>query len=763
MSNETQTHESQPESAQGSNGFDNVAAQYRAMQEAQLLHEETINQLREEVRGQREKLAELANANPAAKTGQVDVVMLRLSELERKIGEGAPDPLINEIAHRLAALENEGPMRGAKDPRVDEALKQIEGLRQKIETAGGKDSRTDDVVLRIASLEGAFRRAAQSRDPEEVQARMDALAEELRSRQESELDDIRAGFTEVVEKASEAAAKIEDNASTAEALDALAERMSKVEQQLGGLAPREQLTAFGEQLAELDRKLAAQNVDEIDSRVRALEERPAPQLDATELEEISNRVEAVEHKLAESDAGSTLEQLQKFEVKLTELESLPQVTQLEQRIESLASQVGESDASQRLLELAGRLRSLENRLDEAPEKGGDDVSELSARLSEVEQATASKASLIDLNRLQSELRSIQTDAGPARGSGDAPPADLTARLDELEKRIVDAESSSRLEDAHARLKDVEEKWAALGDPADIGRRLTVIEMDDKAADPRVDELLQRLTALEEKPFESVSDERLQELSKTVSDLRAELETVSQDRMPALTELPSRLSSLEAQVRELAARPAGEGSQPEGAAELRSELEGLAQRIEQIASQPSAPANDPRVSELIARIDWVERQAATAAEPSSAGLAELRTRLEQLEQGTPSGEDGEGLSAGARAEIAARLSALEEALAAQGQQGQGTGDVEALLHQETERWNQWARSTVEEIGELRDQLGKLGGASTPGIDPEALEAIGIQISNGLNNSEVRSLRAQMYFVYLSIGVLWALILYLLIAG
>ena len=90
------------------------------------------------------------------------------------------------------------------------------------------------------------------------------------------------------------------------------------------------------------------------------------------------------------------------------------------------------------------------------------------------------------------------------------------------------------------------------------------------------------------------------------------------------------------------------------------------------------------------------------------------------------------------------------------------DVEALLRKETERWNQWARSTIDEIGELRGRVDGLGG-KTSGLDAESVEALGIQISNGLNTSEVKSLRAQMYFVYLSIGVLWALVLYLLFAG
>jgi hypothetical protein len=287
-------HSSSPyQGSRVGNGFEATASQYRAMQEAQLLHEETINQLREEVRGQRERLAELARANPMQRAGQLDVVMLRLTELERKIGEGAPDPLINEIVHRLAALENAGPMRGAKDPRVDEVAIQLDALRQKVSETDNRDSRTDDVVLRIASLEGAFRRAAQSRDPEEVQARIDALSEALSARHAAELAQLRTEFGSLSQSTAEAAAKVADAAS-ADALDALSGRLAGMERRLGESRADERLTELGSQLAALDRKLAEQNPAQIDSRVQALEQRVSQDHTDEVVELIAERLSAVE-------------------------------------------------------------------------------------------------------------------------------------------------------------------------------------------------------------------------------------------------------------------------------------------------------------------------------------------------------------------------------------------------------------------------------------------------------------------------------------
>jgi archaellum component FlaC len=774
LSNETQTPVTQPLSAQEGNGFDNVAAQYRAMQEAQLLHEETINQLREEVRGQREKLAELSKPPaPAARGGQVDVVMMRLGELERKIGEGAPDPLINEIVHRLASLENAGPMRGMKDSRVDEVCKQLEGLRQKVEAAGGGDSRTDDVVLRIASLEAAFRRAAQSRDPEEVQARIDSLAEELSSRQETALAELRTGFAEAAQMAAQAAAQAKEGEALTQALRETTARLGAVEARLGEVDSREQLAAFGRRLDELGHKLAesadegietrvsaleegsAQSTsdDGMEARVSALEERATQPPSNAGLEEVANRVDALQQQLEDSSSsssGPSVEQLRELEAKLEQLERSPDVANLQLRVEALAARVADADVPQRLTALGERLQAVETRLEEAPEA-----------------APAGKDLTERLHRLELELRTLQAASNQA-GASAAIPGDLSKRLDELETRIAEAESSSRLEDTHDRLKRVENTWASLGDPAEIGRRLTVLEMDSQpGADPRVEELIQRLIVLESKPFDSVSDSRLQELGETVAALRAELETLPKGPAPLPAELPERLARLEAQVREISTQPASGAGDREALASLQSQIQALGGRMEELASQGGPSAPDSRISELLARIEWIERQASEQPASSAALLDEIKQRLQAVEQGlSDRAASGEPMTSGAMAEIAARFAALEEGLNnAQSQGGGGAAanvDVEALVRKETERWNQWARSTIDEIGEIRGRVDGLGQTSL-GLDAESVEALGVQISSGLNNSEVKALRGQMYFVYLSIGVLWAIVLYLLFAG
>jgi len=89
----------------------------------------------------------------------VEAIKLRLDVLERKIGECAPDPLLNEIVHRFTALENSAGDRGGggKDPRVKELAAEVEKLRMQATSLSAPDPRTDDLVLRIASLESGLK------------------------------------------------------------------------------------------------------------------------------------------------------------------------------------------------------------------------------------------------------------------------------------------------------------------------------------------------------------------------------------------------------------------------------------------------------------------------------------------------------------------------------------------------------------------------------------------------------------------------------
>jgi hypothetical protein len=147
------------------------------------------------------------------------------------------------------------------------------------------------------------------------------------------------------------------------------------------------------------------------------------------------------------------------------------------------------------------------------------------------------------------------------------------------------------------------------------------------------------------------------------------------------------------------------------------------------------------------------------------LEALKRRLTIIEEGATSGRAGGSMTPGMQAELGARLRSLEDALDNLQADGSGADGarVSAMLQKETDRLSQWARGTMQEIADLRERVDSAGGSSRPALDAESVEALALQISNGLNNAEARALRNQMYFVYLSLGVLWALLMYVLFTG
>ena len=77
-----------PSESGGKEGDSIISSQYKALQEAQFLHEETLRQLRGEIQAQKQKISEIADdqQESAQPPARLDAIFLRLSELERKIG-----------------------------------------------------------------------------------------------------------------------------------------------------------------------------------------------------------------------------------------------------------------------------------------------------------------------------------------------------------------------------------------------------------------------------------------------------------------------------------------------------------------------------------------------------------------------------------------------------------------------------------------------------------------------------------------------------
>ena len=153
-----------------------------------------------------------------------------------------------------------------------------------------------------------------------------------------------------------------------------------------------------------------------------------------------------------------------------------------------------------------------------------------------------------------------------------------------------------------------------------------------------------------------------------------------------------------------------------ALDLKAEISGV------LASRPVDAASEAERLELIARVERIERAAAEAAETATAGRAaleaerarsveleaqraELLTRLEQAEAVAGSTSVAEAAVADARAELNARLEALER------------GGTQAEL---AERLEALEQARAAEAAELREEIERIRAAADVRTDLETLQ-------------------------------------------
>lgn len=823
----------EPETAHA-NGWD-VAGQYRALQEAQLLHEETLKQLRDEVQFQKERISELSDlTSSSGHTPQLDAVFLRLSELERKIGQDAPDPLLNEIVHRLAALENNPRQaQGGKDSRVDDLVEQVEKLRRKSSEPVG-DSRVDDVVLRIASLESSNKRANVSSEIESLGARLQEARTELEESRRADLDVFRQELQTLSERV-QALTESDDSA----------ERFESVERRLNELSE-----SSAEARIELETK--------IDDAVERLPEPVDAEQEAARWQALETRLEKIEqgpdpvsetaHTALVEQVESIREQLEQLRERIADIPASSRLADLEARLDEVVSKLSNPEPSEETAALRERIFTLEDRVTgedgygvriSALEDAGpattampeewvqkaerlnerlDELEELVERVSKIERedGDSNRAGLLeltsrlrtlelkgeDLENVTGRVDDLRAELEALRGSGSVgelrtelealkeqsardESEELRTRIGEIAGRLSDIESVNRIESTGSRLDALEDKLRGLDDLSEIRRRLTVLEMGPRDKDStRSDEWIARLEAIEARPTGSggdvdltAVDERLEEIQARLAEVEARPATVvsgdgavDESWRGMLAALEQRLGLVEAaepagadaarlealsdRIAELETRTGEQGAVVVDA-DARARIESLAddfERMRQAAVESGVDAvPDPRVSELINRVEWIEKSA--GGDDGGVDLESLRSRLEALEQQPQGGSPDDDSLRSRMQEMLDRLDHLE---------GQGPGG-DGALQKESERWSQWARSTLEEIGELRRQIEEVqgrspaaaGGGAAGGLDAEAVEAIGASISAGLSKGEVRSLRQQMYFIYFAIGTLLAL--------
>jgi hypothetical protein len=798
------------------NGEATVPEQYSALHQSQSAHDESLRQIREDLQAQRRaasemqsalegKIQQLSGANAGAASaselaallnriqelegrlgrggsqqgggeGRLDAVLLRLSELERKMGEGTPDPLLNEIVHRLAAMEN-NPARNGGDHRVDEVINRISELNRKVEHAGpASDPRTDDLVLRIASMESATRRAVEAEQFESLDERLASI--ESQTRELSTQGDFER-LRERLERLEAEALRAED-----ERFDQLQSRLSDVETRTSETPADPRVDEVQSRLESLEQKLDApaadERVDEVIERLANLEDTVAQPPSDPRIVELADRMTTLDLKLvevksdqrlaeglerlsaleqsSEAERASLRAQMIELEGRLEKATDASELDALRSRLAAIEAAAGEGAADPRVASLLERFTSLEEKLGSLEEKTEDPaadprVAELASRVHDLELRPQESGADPRVEALLARIATLEESTSSA---------DATADITSLRSRIAELEAAGgnvadpRVAELAARLAAVEERAGAAEDPEAGEKVLRVIDrldaLEEKlgeqagqaSSDPRVAELVARLEALEQNPPQGEADPRVDELLSRLNALEQQPKGGAD-----VTELVARLNVLE--------KASGAGAD--------ARVDEVLDRLAAVEKSGGSAAPDKRVTEIIARLDGFEK-AQKSGGSSAAGLEALNERIQALEAGGGGGSS-EGL-ANVQAEFRSRYEDLQHRLQQIEAPSPAGEDVKSLIHKESERWTQWARNTLGEVGELRQRIEKLseggvisnGGSSQGGDVPlsEAMKTLGDTIAESLSRSvtnDVKALRSQMYFVFFTIGMLYAL--------
>lgn len=713
-----------PSVSGGPGGDSIIASQYKALQEAQFLHEETLRQLRGEIQAQKQRISDMANEKqgPALPPAGLDAILLRLSELERKIGEDASDPLINEIAHRLAALESSGG-RGP-DSRIDRVAEQVEELRRKA-SLPHTDPRTDEMALRIASVEGSLRRAQQAFDSETLTNQIHELQAASRDASEkvaAELADLHRLLTDAQAQTqpdwsgkidqlenllaaaptkseiAELTARLsqleqsEADEQSAARLEAVASKVDELAAKLDAAADSSALTDLRQKMAGLESQIAASApgplTDALSARVDQLQEAIEAQSASDAVQALQQRLAALESRSEQSpDTGEAVAELrQRCDALAERLSAIPQTGLYDNRISAIESKLDELPASDSgVQELRERLAAIEK--SGSPDSDGR-LAELTARLRALElhaEQSNSSADGIRIDRLSSRLDQLELTGG---SSG------LTNQINELRERVAGLTSTLREGPAGPAPETINQ----------IDERLAQLESAAPAA-------LQRLEKLERQGPAPVGDQ-----ADAIAELRQRVDQLINAGASGLTGSATADILHELGMRVQALERNGD-SGPGGSASALSEQ--LNERIAQLEAKFAASAGNPR-----------------------ADLQHIADRLSYLEQaGAPSGDAG-GPPQRFMEQLIARYEEIDGRLALMEESGSGGGQNRAMA----------------ELAELRAQLIELQeNGSGPGIPESFIGKLAEKISSGIAGSEVKAIQMQMYVVYFFLALIGAMAL------
>jgi len=674
-----------------------AAAQIRAQGAERNLSHATSQSAKAETRVAQleEKLAD-AEALVKAADAEIASSKEKVAALEARVGAGdAPLQAVEARAAKIAAeLKDVTTQFETSRARIAE----LEGAVATAEQAKREaEKRADTIKTEVAAAQ--LKLADAEKRSTSLQAKLDdlskadlAIAAAAKTREEATS---RASAAE--QQVAEANRRAEDAEKRASAADTMAKAMAKdVAEALRRAADADtQKRAGAREHADLARrvekaeaanansdaaiKAAEERAAEAEARVEAVRKEVADQLEATQ-KELAARLEATQKEL-----GAKVEAAQRelAAERKTSLALVDRKTQLEREL---------ADARAALPEAMRRAEAAEQRVSEHEvqlETMQDRIDDLESSLAVAE--TATQASLAEATEKITALQAQLAEQKQASGKGGEIISELRAKISELEQRIAATETErdtardelrraneemselvraaehrasttdddrDRLADALRRAADAERKVDALNAQAEtadlaIGRA--------GALQRQLDEALSKLAWLErdssrpreapQRPevSEAITNDRIATAETKVRELEAQLADAERRVEAARSEASRELAAMQQQMAELQRRAqlAEEAIARVGDAERRADA--AEEMIEE--AERRAGAAEMQVSELQARVTELAKRPVVANDAFERQLFEAQRRIAELEREVANADNVRSFAAETEREIA----------------------------------------------------------------------------------------------------------------
>ena len=306
----------------------------------------------------------------------------------------------------------------------------------------------------------------------------------------------------------------------------------------------------------------------------------------------------------------------------------PDLGPLRQRLDEVEAAVSESSGDPRVDELAGRLGSLESSGPSVDPR----LDEVLHRISVLEEQEELGGEPVDTTAIEKRLSALEAE----------PAGDPSATLvDQLAERLEGLESSGhgadpRLDEVLYRISVLEQQSGLGGEPFDttaIEKRLSALEAEPAGnlSPALVDQLTERLEAIEKGQVETPPDSAVYDLTRRIAAIEEKAERPTGDAPPddsRLDEVFARLSDMEDGSREPVPDPrVAELSNRLSAVEqnpreqgIRIDIEDLSRRLEVVESPTDAKnaVADPRVDEMAERLGIASENARRKGRPRRRG-------------------------------------------------------------------------------------------------------------------------------------------------